>query len=195
MTQSAHSSPIGQLASSPIRRVALIVAGVGLLTLSAKIQVPFWPVPMTLTTLALMFVVGTSGLRLSLEIVLAYLAVGLVGLPVFAGPFAGPLYFAGPTGGFLIGYIAAAVIVGWAADRGLTKRPVGLFGAMLAGDVAIFALGFFWLGFLFTTSTGQTLGADIAFAKGVQPFILGDLVKIAVAAVAVSGIKHRFSRR
>lgn len=195
MTQTRPSAaPLGQLASTPIRRIALVAAGVGLIALAAKIQVPFWPVPMTLQTLALMLVIGASGFRLSLEIVLAYLAVGLAGLPVFAGPAAGPLYFTGPTAGFLIGFVAAAAIVGWAADRGLTKRPVMLFGAMFAGELAIFGLGFLWLGFIFTTSSGNTLGADIAFASGVKPFILGDMVKIAVAAAVISGLRRRFSR-
>ena len=193
-TTPSNFAPLAQLATSPIRRVALIAAGVGLIALGAKVQVPFWPVPMTLQTLALMLVIGASGLRLSLEIVLAYLAVGLAGLPVFAGPLAGPLYFAGPTTGFLLGFVAAAAIVGWAADRGLTNRPMALFGAMLTAEVAIFTAGFVWLGFIFTTSSGSTLGAEYAFTKGVQPFIFADLAKIAIATVAVTGLRHRVKR-
>ena len=188
MNASTTTAPVGQLASSPIRRIALVAAGIGLITLGAKVQVPFWPVPMTLQTLALMVVFAASGMRLSLEIVLGYLALGLVGLPVFAGPVAGPLYFAGPTAGFLLGFVGAAMIVGYAADRGLTRRPLALFGAMLTADVLIFALGFLWLGFLFTTSSGQTLGADVAFANGVKPFVLADLVKLALAAAFFAGL-------
>lgn len=194
MTNPIQTAPLKILASSPIRRTVLIAAGVGLITLGAKLQVPFWPVPMTLTTLALMLVIGASGMRLGLQIVLAYLALGLVGLPVFAGPAAGPLYFAGPTGGFLLGFAAAALIVGRATDLGITKHPLALFGTMLAADAVVFAMGFIWLGFLFTTSAGSTLGADYAFANGVKPFILGDIVKIALAAIAVSGLRMRFAR-
>lgn len=194
MNATTTTAPVGQLASSPIRRIALVAAGIGLITLGAKVQVPFWPVPMTLQTLALMVVFAAGGMRLSLEIVLGYLALGLIGLPVFAEPVAGPLYFAGPTAGFLLGFVGAAMIVGYAADRGLTRRPLALFGAMLTADVLIFALGFLWLGFLFTTSSGQTLGADVAFANGVKPFVLADLVKLALAAAFFAGL-GRLSKR
>lgn len=196
MTQTTAATPalIGRLASSPVRRIALVAAGIGLITLGAKVQVPFWPVPMTLQTLALMVVFAASGMRLSLEIILGYLALGLAGAPVFAGPIAGAIYFTGPTAGFLLGFVAAAVIVGAAADRGLTRRPLALFSAMLAGDVAIFAMGFLWLGFLFTTSSGATLGAGIAFAKGVEPFILADLVKLVLATALFAGLGRRLHK-
>ncbi len=188
------SSLVGQLASSPMRRIAIVAAGVGLITLGAKTQVPFWPVPMTLQTLALMVVFAASGLRLSLQIIFAYLALGLAGLPVFAGPAAGPAYLMGPTAGFLLGFIGAAAIVGTAADRGLTRRPLALFGAMLTADALIFSLGFLWLGFLFTTSSGSTLGANYAFTKGIQPFILADLVKLVLATLIITGIWQKFKR-
>ncbi|MGR3290389.1 MAG: biotin transporter BioY [Paracoccaceae bacterium] len=194
MTQTTTTTLVGQLASSPVRRIALVAAGVAIIAIGAKIQVPFWPVPMTLQTLALMVVFAASGMRLSLEIILAYLAVGLAGLPVFAGPAAGPIYFAGPTVGFLIGFVAAAAIVGWAADRGMSRRPLALFGVMLSADIVIFALGFLWLGFVFTTSSGQTLGAGVAFKSGVQPFVLADIVKLVLAVVVVTGIGRRFAR-
>ena len=189
------SAPIGQFAVTPLRRVGLIVAGVGIVALGAKAQVPFWPVPMTLQTLALMTVFALSGFRLSLEIITAYLVVGLMGLPVFAGALAGPMYFVGPTAGYLLGFVGAAGIVGLAADRGLTRRPMGLFAAMLAGSGVIFGLGFLWLAFLFTTSAGSTLGAEYAFTNGVLPFVLGDLVKIALATLAATGISLGISKR
>lgn len=192
---SSLAAPIGQFAQTPVRRAGLVLAGVTIIALGAKAQVPFWPVPMTLQTLALMTIFALSGFRLSMEIILAYLAVGLMGLPVFAGPLAGPAYFAGPTAGYLTGFVGAAAIVGAAADRGLTRRPIAMFAAMLAGAGIIFGLGFAWLGFLFTTSTGATLGADYAFTNGVLPFVLGDLVKIAIAALAVAGVSKQFAKR
>ncbi len=101
------STPLPRTA--PLARPALLaLAGALALTLGAKIQVPFWPVPMTLQTLALMLVIGLGGLRLALASVTAYLGAGLAGLPVFAGALAGPAYFAGPTAGFLAGFLVAA---------------------------------------------------------------------------------------
>lgn len=185
---------LGQYAKTPVAHIAIVAAGVGLIALGAKVQIPFWPVPMTLQTLAIMMVFAVGGLRLSVEIILAYLALGLVGVPVFAGPVAGPLYFMGPTAGFLLGFVAAAFIVGAAVDRGLARRPLALFGTLLTAEAVIFTLGFLWLGFLFTTSSGQTLGAQSAFANGVKPFILADLVKIVLATLLVTGF-HRRSQR
>lgn len=190
----SSSALLGQALATPLQRIAMIAAGVAVIAIAGKIQVPFWPVPMTLTTLAIMAIFAMSGLRLSLEIIFAYLAAGFAGLPVFAGALAGPAYFVGPTGGFLLGFVAAAIIVGWAADRGLARNPLSLFGAMLVGDIAVFALGFLWLGFLFTTSSGTTLGAEVAFNNGVKPFVLADLTKIAVAAALVTGIARTFKR-
>ncbi len=164
----------------------LVVAGIGIITASAKIQVPFWPVPMTLQTLAIMTIFASYGLRLSLATIFGYIGVGLVGLPVFAGALAGPIYLAGPTAGFLLGFILAAIIVGYAADRGFSSSPFKLFGAMLVADVVIFAVGFAWFGFVYVSqNTGTTLGGATAFSIAVQPFILADLVKITLAASIV----------
>jgi len=193
-TTAATETLVGQFATSPARHIGLVLAGVALITLGAKVQVPFWPVPMTLQTLALMVIFAASGMRLSLEIIFAYLALGLIGVPVFAGASAGPLYLAGPTAGFLIGFVGAAMIVGWAADQGMARRPLALFGAMVAADVVIFALGFLWLGFVFTTSSGATLGAGVAFASGVKPFVLADLVKLVLAVVVITGLGRRLHR-
>ncbi len=162
-----------------------VVFGVALLAVSAKIQVPFWPVPMTLQTLAVMGVAAAYGSRMGVATILAYLAAGFAGAPVFAGPIAGPAYFAGPTAGFLLGFVVIAAIVGYAADKGWAKNPAKLFGTMLFADVLCFALGFIWLGFMFVSAkTGTTLGAGVAYGV-VNQYFLADLVKIAVAALAV----------
>lgn len=189
-----HSNTATQLAiaawpattSRALRTVSLILAGTLILALSAKIQVPFWPVPMTMTTFAVFIIGATYGSRLAAVTVLAYLAEGFAGLPVFAGPVAGPAYLIGPTAGFLFGYVAAAYVVGLAADRGWSRSAPKLALAMLAGDAALFAMGFVWLAFFAQLANGATgIGAAAGFAKGVQPFILGDLIKIALAALAV----------
>ena len=167
----------------------LTLAGIALITASAKIQVPFWPVPMTLQTLAIMTIFAGFGMRLGVATILGYLGAGLSGLPVFAGPLAGPAYFAGPTAGFLAGFVIAAVIVGYAADKGLGKSPLKMFGAMVVADIAIFALGFAWLGFMFVEpKAGTTLGAATAFKYGVQPYIIADLVKMALASGIVAAL-------
>ncbi len=190
--QSGAFAETNLIANSSLRFVSyafLALAGIALITASAKIQVPFWPVPMTLQTLAMMIVFATYGMRLGLATILGYLAMGFVGLPVFAGPVAGPLYFVGPTAGFLAGFVIAAMIVGYVADKGWGNSPFKMFNAMLLADIAIFALGFVWLGFMFVSQkTGTTLGAASAFKFGVQPYIIADLVKMALASGLVSAL-------
>lgn len=172
----------------------LMAFGIALITISAKVQVPFWPVPMTLQTLAIAGIAAAYGLRLGLATVVAYLAAGYMGAPVFAGPAAGPLYFAGPTAGFLAGFVVMTAIVGYVADRVRSESFFKLLGAMIVGDIALFALGFVWLGYFFVTGSGATLGGDFAWAKGVQPYILGDIVKMVLAAAAVPAISALMRR-
>ncbi len=156
------------------------VLGTALLTLSAKVQVPFWPVPMTLQTLAVMALAGLFGMRVAGLTVALYLMEGALGLPVFSGTpqrGIGVAYMLGPTGGYLVGYLAAALLVGWAADRGARGRPLALVAAMLAGMALIYGFGTLWL--------AQFTGAPGAIAKGVLPFLLGDALKTALAAALV----------
>lgn len=172
--------------ANALRFAVLAVLGSALLTLAAKVQVPFWPVPMTMTTFAVFVIGATYGSRLALATVLLYLAEGFAGLPVFAGPAAGPAYLMGPTAGFLLGYAAAAYIIGLAADRGWSRSTPKMALAFFAGDAVLFAMGFAWLAFFASLPSGAVgIGASAAFAKGVLPFVLGDLIKIALAALLV----------
>jgi biotin transport system substrate-specific component len=136
-----------------------------------------------------MLIAATYGFRLGTLTVLAYLAEGLVGLPVFTNTppaVAGPLYFLGPTGGFLAGFVIFAIVVGAAADRGFDRSIPKLFAAMVVGEVIMMALGFAWLAWFATLSSGAVgLGVDKALAGGVTPFISGDLLKIVLAALLV----------
>lgn len=160
---------------------ALVIAGSVLLWLSAKISVPFFPVPMTLQTLALFLIAATYGSRLAVSTVGLYLVEGAVGLPVFAGTpekGIGLAYMVGPTGGYLAGYLVAAAIVGYAVESGWGRRLWSMFAAMLIGEAALLLTGFAWLTVL--------LGADKAFAFGIGPFIVTDLVKIMLAASLVA---------
>lgn len=183
-----------------VRNVLLAVAGVGILTLSAKTSVPFWPVNMTLQTFAVMLIGAAYGRNLAVATVVAYLAAGFAGMPVFTNTppmIAGPGYFLGTTGGFLLGFIPAAFIVGWAADRGWDRSILKIGAAMIVADAVVFALGFVWLAFFAQLSSGATgIGAASAWTNGVANFLLADLVKIALAAAAVvAGWRFVESRR
>lgn len=169
------------------RNIALAVAGSLLLVLAAKIKVPFWPVPMTLQTLAVLGLGAAYGSRLGAATVALYIAYGLAGLPVFTNTppvAAGPLYLVGPTGGFLVGFILAATVAGWAAARGasLTRLIVGLVTA----EALMLGLGCLWLALGAQMAGGVTgVGFAKAFAFGVQPFLLGDALKVALAGCFV----------
>ena len=143
-TQAALApSLVATRSSRTLSEVALVLIGTAVLVASAKISVPFYPVPMTLQTLAVMAIAAAYGTRLGTLTVLAYLAEGFGGLPVFTATppmIAGPAYFLGPTGGFLAGFVLLALVVGYAADRGWGRSVVKLFAAMLAADVVVFAL-------------------------------------------------------
>lgn len=175
--------------SRTVQEVVLVLGGTLALIIAAKVQVPFYPVPMTLQTLAVMAIAVTFGLRLGVTTVLAYLAEGALGIPVFTNTpplLAGPAYLLGPTGGFLAGFVVLAVIVGYAADRGWSRSIPKLLAALVIGDVLVMALGFAWLAGFAQLSTGAAgIGMAKAWTGGVQPFLLGDLLKIALVAFAV----------
>lgn len=181
-------SLIAARGSRTLQEVLLVLGGTLVLYISAKVSVPFYPVPMTLQTLAVMAIAAAYGQRLGTLTVLAYLGEGLAGLPVFTSTppaVAGPLYFLGSTGGFLAGFILLALIVGYAADRGWDRSFVRLFGAMIVADVVVFAMGFVWLAAFAHLGSKTGLGFSTAWAKGVVPFLLGDLLKIVLAAAAL----------
>lgn len=175
----------------------LAVAGSIVLWISAKIQVPTWPVPVTLQTLAVAAVAAGFGARLGVATVALYLLEGVAGMPVFAGAAAGPLYLMGPTGGFLLGYLPMAFIIGLAADRGASRNFIALFGAMLIADAVVFAFGYVWL----IALSGQAGWIDqsnvlaSAFAKAIQPFIVWDILKMALAALTIVGGWQLFASR
>ena len=161
-----------------LQSIATVIGGVALLTLSAKIQVPFWPVPLNLQSMAVMaFAIGL-GPRLAVAIFVAYLAAGASGLPVFAGSperGLGLVYLAGPTGGYLAGMLAASWVTG---TLGTGRNFIGRTGAMLVGMALVYGLGTAWLALY--------VPASRLLAEGIVPFLLGDLVKIALVAVGTS---------
>ena len=172
-------------AGSNLQKVALVLAGTALLALSAHIKVPFWPVPMTMQTFVVLMIGAAFGARLAGATVLAYLIEGALGLPVFATG-AGLPYMAGPTGGYLAGFLVAAVIVGWFADRGHGRSIATSLVAFLAGEAVILTLGTSWLAY--------HLGLDKAITGGLLPFLFGEGVKVALAC-AVLPVMWRFASR
>src|SRR5688572_17882854 len=157
------------------------VLGSLILWASAKISVPFWPVPMTLQTGAGMLIGAAYGWRLGGATVVLYLAEGAAGLPVFQGTpqqGIGRGYVLGPRGGCLIGFAVAALIVGALAERGFDRNVFQLFGAMVVAHAVVFVLGLLWL--------GSVIGWDRPVLQlGLYPFLLGDVVKMALAACLV----------
>ncbi len=158
---------------------ALIVVFSAFVALSARIQIPLWPVPITLQTLAVLFTGAFLGSRRGALALLLYLAEGAIGLPVFASG-AGVAYMLGPTGGYLVSYPIAAGLVGLLAERGWDRRPAWTALAMVFGNLVIYAFGVAWLA-VFLGDLGDAL------VQGMLIFIVGDLVKIIVATLALPG--------
>ena len=161
---------------SLLSHLFLILAGSALLAISAQFafRIPISPVPVTGQTLVVLMIGMTFGSRLGAATVLAYLIEGGMGLPVFANGAAGWPVLIGPTGGYLIGFVAAAFAIGYMAERGAGRGPVSTALAMLVGTVVIYLFGATWL--------GQFLGLEKAVAVGVVPFLYGDALKLIVAA-------------
>ena len=159
-----------------LRNICLTIAGVALLTISAKIKIPFWPVPMTLQTMIIMVLGLAYGLRLGTSTVVAYLACGAIGIPVFASG-AGLAYMVGPTGGYLVGFIFATLLLGYLGDKGWSKSYGRMAIAMFVGTVIIFLCGVTWLANLF--------GFDKALTLGLYPFVLAEVCKGVFALVAL----------
>ena len=168
------------------RTVALVLLGSLLVTISAKVQVPFWPVPMTMQTFAVLVVGMAYGWRLGAATLMVYLAQGALGLPVFAAG-GGLAYFAGPTAGYLVGFALAAALVGGLAERGWDRAMLPTLAAMFLGTAVIFASGLAWLTLFLASSKSLALDAAFvaALANGLTPFLAGAVTKIALAAAVL----------
>lgn len=175
-----------------LKYVLMVAFGVALITLAAKVKIPLWPnpTPVTLQTLAIFSLAAAYGSRLSVATIMSYMAIGAMGAPVFAGTpekGLGLLYMGGTTAGYLAGFVVMAYIVGLAADRGWGKNPFKIGGAMLVGEVIMLAMGALWMGYLF--------GSDKIIAWGVGPFIVTDLIKLAIAACIVPALWSLFKSK
>ena len=179
--------------ASPVaRNLTLMAVGSLLLWLSAKVQVPLYPVPITMQTLVVL-VLGTAyGWRLGAATMGLYLLEGAIGLPVFAGGWSeggGFHHLYGPTAGYLLGFVVAAGVCGWLAERGWDRHVISAAAAMAIGNLIVYALGLAWL-------TIQ-IGLADAIKYGLTPFLVGDMLKIALGTcalpVAWRGISNRKS--
>jgi biotin transport system substrate-specific component len=162
-------------ATPAMRWIVLMIAGSTLLALSSQVAVPLNPVPITMQTFAVLVIGAAYGWRLGAATVALYLAEGAIGLPVFAELSSGPAALFGPTGGYLFGFLLAAAIAGFLAERGWDRDIPRTALAMLAGNIALYAPGLIWL-------SGFVGGFDNAVAFGLMPFLGGDLLKLGLAA-------------
>ncbi|MBK5924441.1 biotin transporter BioY [Rhodovulum sulfidophilum] len=173
-----------------VREAALVVAGIAVLALAAHIKVPMFPVPVTMTTFAVLTLGAAYGPRRGLITILGYLGVGALGFDVFAGSAAeasGLTYMMGSTGGYLVGYALAALTLGTFARAGWDRSMGRMALAMLVGNVVLYIPGVIWL--------GQLYGWDQPIlAWGVTPFLLGDALKLALAALAVPAVWRLIGR-
>jgi biotin transport system substrate-specific component len=163
-----------------LRNTALAVLGTLLLALSAKMHIPFWPVPLTMQTFVVLVLGMAFGWKLGAATMALYLAEGALGLPVFSGTperGIGLAYMAGPTGGYLAGFVAGAALCGWLAGRGWDRSIWRTAIAMSLGHLVILALGWAWLAAL--------VGPAKAYALGVAPFYAATVAKTALAVVAL----------
>ena len=155
------------------------VVGSALIALSARVAIPlpFSPVPVTGQTFAVLLVGAALGRWRGAAAVIAYLAEGAAGLPVFAGASGGPAALLGPTGGYLLGFVPGAWICGFLAERGWDRRVGTTIASMLLGNIAIFAVALPWL--------ARYVGGSNVWSLGFWPFVPGDIVKIGLAAAAL----------
>jgi biotin transport system substrate-specific component len=165
--------------STYIKNTCLILFGSFLLAVSSKVQVPFWPVPMTMQTFVV-FLIGMSyGWRLSFFTLFAYIVEGAIGLPVFATG-AGLTYLMGPTAGYIYGMLLAAIVIGFLSEKGFSKSYYLSLVSLLIGSIIIFTLG---VGYL-----GSIIGYDKAINYGLLPFISSELFKIALAVALIPSL-------
>ena len=172
-----------------LSNVAMVLIGTLLITAAAKINVPTWPVPVTLQSFAVAALAGAFGWRIGTATVIAYLIEGAIGIPVFATG-GGIAYLVGPTGGFLLGFVPMAFVIGRAADMGGSSRVLMLTLAMLIADALLFVIGFAWLVVVLAHLKGVAPQAVLggAFDGAIKPFVIWDALKMVFAALTVTGL-------
>ena len=190
MTTAIHKSVLSEVIlprdgrqAKLVKQIALVLVGVMLLVLSAKIKIPMIPVPMTMGTFAVLSIGAVYGPRLGLVTIIGYMIVGALGFDVFASSSSekfGVSYMMGSTGGYLVGYVLAILVLGWTARQGWDRSVLKMAAAMVLGNVIIYVPGLLWLATLY--------GWDQPILTwGLTPFLMGDLVKLGLAALLLPG--------
>lgn len=175
------------------RDLLLILSFTAVTALSAQIAFYIGPVPITGQTFAVLLAGALLGSKRGALSQLTYLGMGVMGAPIFAGWMGGPAVLMGPTGGYIVGFVAAAFVVGLLAERGWDRRTWSMALAMLIGNSVIYVFGLSWL----SIWLGHFASKSSVLATGLYPFIPGDLLKVVLAAVALpSGwaLLNRFGR-
>lgn len=173
--------PLGIAGRSLPMQAALLLFGTGVLALASKISVPMVPVPITLQTFALTMIGVLYGWRLGALTVLAWLGEAMMGLPVLANGGGGLAPFVGPTAGYLVSFPIIAALAGYLAEKGWTgERVLKSFVAHLSANVLCLVIGGAWLAWL--------IGAEKGLALGVTPFVLGAVLKSALAAALLMAL-------
>jgi biotin transport system substrate-specific component len=181
MTAVAPAAPRLVLADRIIPRhlvtdITLVVLGAALVGGFAQLFVPLWPVPVTGQTLAVLLVGATLGAVRGALAMVVYAVVGIVGVPWFSESGSGWQVIAGPTGGYIVGFVFSAFLVGWLSERHWDRRLLKALALFLGGSVAVFAIGLPWLSFVLGTDLATTL------EYGLWPFIIGGIIKALLAA-------------
>ena len=171
---------------TPVRIMTSVALMSAIMCILGPLSLPIGPVPISLTNLVIFLAVYILGMKYGLLSYAIYFLLGLVGLPVFSGYTGGLAKIAGPTGGYLIGFFVLALIMGLFTDRFAKKKLICIFGMILA-EAVMYVIGTTWL----KMEAGMTWGA--ALAVGVVPFIIGDLVKIVIAAYLGPVIRTRLA--
>jgi len=176
--------------SSALTQALFIISGVGFIAALAQISIPIpgSPVPVTGQTLAALLIGTTYGARLGFITFSTYLLAGIAGAPIFAGSTHGIERVTGATGGYLVGMLLASFVLGYLADRKADQSFKTSFPALILGDLIIFTFGLLWLRASLDLSWSATIAA------GLTPFILGELLKIAITATSLPLIWRRISR-
>jgi len=162
--------------------VALILGGAVLTAIAAQVAIPMWPVPITGQTFAVLLVGAVLGASRGAISMIAYFSMGAVGLPVFTGAVSGVSF--GTTFGYQVGFIAAAAVVGWLAQLNWQKKAVGVIASFLIGNAVIYLFGLPWLAFALA-NLGLASNLTAVLAAGLIPFLVGDAIKMALAAAVL----------
>lgn len=162
--------------------VGLIFAGAVLTAIAAQIAIPMWPVPITGQTFAVLLVGAVLGASRGALSMITYFSLGAAGLPVFTGAAAGITF--GTTFGYLIGFIAAAAVVGWFGQLNWHKKISGVLASFAIGNAVIYLFGLPWLAFALS-NLGFANDVGAVLAAGLVPFLVGDAIKMTLAAAAL----------